>query len=122
MARILVIDDSDEMRKLIKTILIGEGHEIFQAKNGNEALTVFDKNSIDLLILDIVMPEKDGLETITELRKNYGRVKIIAISGGGRIDAGSYLSIAKKLGVKETLSKPFSINQLKESVNKVLSA
>ncbi len=97
-----------------------EGHEVVNASNGKEGIKLFRENGADLIITDIVMPEKEGLETIMELRKGYPDVKIIAISGGGRVDPESYLTMAEKMGASRTLTKPFEREELLEAVRELL--
>ena len=81
MARILVIDDDEQMRSLLCRILTHDGHDVFEADNGQTGIEIFDKEGADLVITDLVMPEKDGIETIVVLRRTFPALKIIAISG-----------------------------------------
>ena len=94
MKRILVVDDEDEIRMMLRQILEMEGYEVSDAANGRMAVNLFRNDPTDLIITDIIMPEKDGIETITELRRDYPDVKIIAITGGGRIGSENHLSNA----------------------------
>ena len=94
MARILVIDDDDQILRTLHQVLEMEGHEVVDASNGKEGIKLFRENGADLIITDIVMPEKEGLETIMELRRDFPDIKVIAISGGGRVDPESYLTLA----------------------------
>ena len=116
MAKILVLDDEPSILLMIKKMLEKAGHEVAIALNGKEGMLLFEKNKPDLLITDIIMPEKEGLETIFELRRMYPDLKIIAISGGGRISPDGYLPGAKLLGANMVFQKP--LNQ-KEFVNAV---
>ncbi len=120
MARILVIDDDEQIRKTIHQVLELEGHEVVVASNGKEGIKLFKESGANLIITDIVMPEKEGLETITELRRDFPDVKILAISGGGRGDPESYLTLAKVFGAVRTLTKPFQRAELLEAVNETL--
>lgn len=120
MAKILVVDDDDLLARLVEQTLVEEGHEVVWAKNGAEALKLYDPASVDLVVTDLIMPETEGLELITELRKKNNRVRIIAMSGGGRSGPAGYLPIAKHMGAKAVLQKPFSIVVLIETVAKVL--
>ncbi|HLC15607.1 MAG TPA: response regulator [Thermodesulfovibrionia bacterium] len=104
MAKILIIEDEDHIRTLLGTMLEQEGYEVLTAQNGKEGIKVFHSNQIDLIITDIFMPEKEGLETITELKKEFPDVKIIAISGGGQKGNLSFLTIAKHIGANRTLN------------------
>jgi CheY-like chemotaxis protein len=120
MARILVIDDEPSILLMIKKMLEKAGHEVEMALNGKEGMQLFEKNKADLLITDIIMPEKEGLETIVEMRKNYPDLKIIAISGGGRISADGYLPGAKLLGANMVFQKPLVQKELLEAVSFLL--
>ncbi len=117
---VLVIDDDTEIREMIRKMLINENYKVVEAINGMEAFKILDnKLKIDIVITDIIMPEKEGLETIRELKKDYPHIKILAISGGGKGSAQNYLSMAKAMGANLTLSKPFSLQELLESVRKL---
>jgi DNA-binding response OmpR family regulator len=106
MARILIIDDDVQILNMLRQTLEREGHAVVDAPDGNEGLRLFRENPTDLIITDLIMPEKEGIETIMELRRDFPDVKIIAISGGGRLDPGQYLSIAKSFGAQYTFTKP----------------
>ena len=101
---IIIIDDDDQIREMLKQMLAREGYEILTASNGKEGIRLYRERQTDLIITDIVMPEKDGLETIMELRKDFPEVKVIAMSGGGRNGPESYLQVAKRLGAVRTRS------------------
>lgn len=120
MATILVIDDDTQLRTLIVRILEMENHQIVEAVNGIEGIRCFRKQKIDLVITDILMPDKDGIEVIREIRSAHPDVKMIAISGGGQLGADQYLTLAKKLGAQHTLLKPFQREDLLEIVNHLL--
>ncbi len=120
MARILLIDDDDAVRTVVRLTLEHFGHTVTGARNGREGLELFDQIKVDLLITDIVMPEKEGLELLMELRKKKTAVKIIAISGGGRQGGADYLRIAKLMGATQVLTKPFSNAALMAVINEVL--
>lgn len=122
MARILIIDDDDNFRKLLRRMLEKAGYDnIEEAGNGSVGIKLCQKHSFDLIITDIIMPDKEGLEIITELTRDYPRIKIIAISGGGCIGPMSYLEMAKHLGAKRTLAKPFTNADLIEVVQELLN-
>src|SRR6476620_11165929 len=112
MARILIIEDDDAVREMLRLTLTLSNHTVVEARNGQEGLNVFSKTKPDLLILDIVMPEKEGLEVLMDLRKKDPSVKVIAISGGGRRTATDYLKMAKLMGASKVLEKPFSSDAL----------
>jgi DNA-binding response OmpR family regulator len=120
MAKILVIDDEPSILLMIKKMLEKAGHEVYTALNGKEGMQEFAKNKVDLLITDIIMPEKEGLETIVEMRKKYPYLKIIAISGGGRISADGYLPGAKLLGANMVFQKPLIQKEFLEAVSFLL--
>ncbi len=108
MARILLIDDEETFRVTLAKILQREQHQVTTAANGVEAMKQVMSSEFDLVITDLVMPEKEGLETILEIRKILPELKIIAMSGGGRGSAYDYLKIASKMGADRTLAKPFT--------------
>jgi DNA-binding response OmpR family regulator len=122
MAKILLVDDDPDIRSLLKIMLTGEGHEVVEATDGAEALEVAQTQPFDLVLTDLIMPDKEGIETIMELRKKFPRIRIIAMSGGGVGRHGDYLGLAGKLGAMRTLAKPFGVNELKEAVDAVLGA
>jgi len=106
---ILVIDDDPAVRKFITTILKKENHTVFEADNGKTGLKLLqEQHDIPVVITDIVMPEKEGIETIMEMRSQYPAIKILAISGGGKVGPENYLVLADALGAHTTLKKPFS--------------
>ena len=107
MASILVADDSFVERVTIERILLTNGHYIYKAGNGSEAITILKENELDILITDIFMPEVDGVELIMKTRKINKRIGIIAISGGGRLIKDlSYLEYVKHLGADFSFRKP----------------
>jgi CheY-like chemotaxis protein len=120
MAKILVFDDEPSILLMIKKMLEKGGHEVDIALNGKEGMTLFEKNKPDLLITDIIMPEKEGLETIFELRRKYPDLKIIAISGGGRIGPDGYLPGAKLLGANAVFTKPLVPKEFLQAVSELL--
>jgi YesN/AraC family two-component response regulator len=121
MARILIIDDEEQIRIMLRKTLEKAGYGVVDAPNGKIAKRLFQAEPADLIITDIVMPEKDGLETIMEFRKDFPGVKIIAISGGGLYGhEENYLNIAKKLGVLRIFPKPFNWDEMIESVRELV--
>ena len=120
MARILLIDDDDSVRTMLRRMLAHFGHTVIEARNGKEGLALLPVANADVVITDIVMPEKDGLEVLMELRNLQSSVKIIVISGGGRLDTGQYLHVAKLMGAAKVLAKPFSNEALLASINELL--
>jgi len=120
MARILVIDDDLQIREMLTQFLKRAEYEVLAAPDGKAALKLLHATPIDLIITDIIMPEKEGLETIMEFRRDFPSLKVIAISGGGKIGANEYLNIAKALGAQRTFSKPFELKELLEAVGELL--
>ena len=104
--RILVLDDENEILEMITKMLNEEGYDVITAVNGIEGLKLLNRESnIDLVISDIIMPEKEGIGTIIELKNDFPEVKIFAISGGGKNEPKQYLRIAKRLGDDRTFEK-----------------
>ena len=120
MAKILIIDDEEQVRLYLRSILEPEGHEVVEAPDGKVGLQLYREEPVDLIITDVFMPEKEGLETIRELRREYPEVKIIAISGGGRTGNLDFLPLAKTFGALRTLAKPFDRQEMLDAVQEVL--
>lgn len=120
MAKILIIDDDNQFREMLHEMVEREGYTVFSALDGVEGMKLFQQEHPDLIITDIIMPEKEGLETILELKKTVPEVKIIAISGGGRSHPGDYLRTATYFGADRTLAKPFSKSELLNAIVEVL--
>ena len=123
MATILLVEDDEGVRTLLHKALVAAGHEVEDAWNGDIALAAYRRQSRDLVITDLVMPEKDGLETIMALRRLNPAVKIIAMSGGGRtLGLGQlYLETASTFGANRILAKPFTSTALLTAVSEVLA-
>lgn len=122
MAKILIVDDNAELLSLLNQLIHREGHEVTTAKDGNQALKLAQLQAFDLVITDLIMPEKEGVETILALRRLYPGIRIIAMSGGGsHLSARNTLGIASSLGVSATLAKPFSIAELLTAVARQLA-
>jgi CheY-like chemotaxis protein len=120
MATILLVEDDDQLRTMLKLLLTSSGYEVWEAPNGARVCSMHQEQRFDLVITDLVMPEIDGLEVIMELRRIDRKVQIIAISGGGQGAAHKYLRIAQKLGAQHTLSKPFGNQEFLEMVRLAL--
>ena len=118
--RILVIEDDPQMRTMLRQMLEAKGCDVVEASDGNEGIKLYRGNPADLIITDLIMPEKEGIETIIELRRDFPDVKIIAISGGGRLDPGQYLSMAKSFGAQYTFAKPVEREELLKAVRELL--
>lgn len=121
MATILIIDDQIEMRKLLRRALESFGHQVQEADDGKQGMALCRDALPDLILTDIFMPEKDGLETIRELRKDHPRLKVLAMSGGGTLGNMDVLRIARAMGAYKVLAKPFSMIDLKETVAAALA-
>ena len=122
MKRILIIDDDFHVRDMMERLLRRAGYDAQLAANGAEAVKMHRENPMDLVITDIIMPEKEGLEIITEFRRDYPSVKLIAISGGGRIGPTNYLKMAKLLGAERTFAKPVDTPQLLSAIEELLAS
>ena len=107
--RVLVIEDNADLRDYLRLALRSEGYEVMTARNGREALAVIDGQGLDAVVTDLFMPEMDGIETISALRRKLPNVKVVAISGRPGVD---YLTVARELGVSHTLRKPFELDEL----------
>ena len=119
--RILLVDDDPDVRRSIGATLAAAGYEVITAEDGDEAVRRWrDLDGGDLVLLDLFMPEKDGLETIVELRSHTPGVPIIAMSGGGSTGRVDILQDAKMLGALETLEKPFTSRVLLDMVARTL--
>ena len=120
MKRILVVEDDGAIRRSLERTLTNSGFLVVEAANGREAVAAYDPGKIDAVVLDIIMPDVEGLETLRILRHISPDVKVIAISGGGQICAEDYLTIARKLGAQRALEKPFSASALLAALNELL--
>jgi len=120
MACILFVDDDPPMRNIFKRFLESYGYEVETASNGNEGLRKLSEVHCDLLITDVVMPEMDGFELIREVKKKYGGLPVIAISGSVRLASFNFLRLAKKLGACRTFLKPIDMDELLTTVKELL--
>lgn len=118
--KILIIDDDPDLRQVLKIMLNKEGFLVSEAENGLQGIEKFKDTQYDLIITDIIMPEKEGFETILELKQLNPDIKIIAMSGGGKIPADDYLNMATNFGVCEVMVKPFKKEDFILSVKSVL--
>lgn len=121
MVRVLLVDDDDLSRGAVHRMLERAGYSVHSTGQGNQAISRYKTDPSDLVITDLIMPETDGLEIIQELRRIDPAVRILAISGGGRVDAEEYLSVARKFGAIEVLPKPFTGQELKQAVERALA-
>jgi len=120
MARILIIDDEPQIRSMLKLMLERDGYEVVEAPDGVEGISVYRQNPADLIITDLIMPNKDGIGMIIDLKKEFPEVKIIAMSGGGLNKPDGYLKGAKKLGASCTLTKPIDREEMLRVVAAIL--
>ncbi len=114
MTRVLVVDDSSDMRETLRRLLGLRGYDAEAARDGQQALEVQRKRPAEVLITDIYMPLRDGIETIAAFRREFPLTKIIAMSGGGRVVKGPYLGFAGTIGADAMLRKPFELEALLE--------
>ena len=117
---VLLIDDEKAFRSVLRQVLSKAGYDVVEAANGAEGIQRFNENPADMIITDIIMPEKEGIETIIELKKAHPDVKFIAMSGGGWYGTDIDFDMAKKLGAR-TLDKPFALQELLDVVAELLN-
>ena len=120
MATILVIDDDSAIRMLVTRVLSSAGHTTMEAANGKEGVELAEMHRPELVITDVLMPEKEGIETMREILDSAPETKIIVISGGGLARNLTFLEVAKALGADESLAKPFRTIELLQTVERVL--
>ncbi len=120
MKQILIIDDEANIRKMLKKLFEGEGYDVLLACDGADGAVQFKEHLPDLVITDLIMPEKEGLETIREIRKITSDTKIIAISGGGIAKPDMYLDLAKSFGAQAVFKKPVDTGVLVLEVGRLL--
>ena len=121
MARIRAIDDDNSIRKLLCLVLKDAGYEVSEASNGRIALEMQRESPAELIITDIFMPEKEGTEFIMDMSVEFPKVKVIAMSGGGNIEAVDFLNLAENLGALKTFLKPFKQVDLLAAVEELLA-
>lgn len=119
--RVLLIDDDDLVRKTLRRALEGADFEVVEAADGDEGIRSYEAEPFGVVVTDILMPGKEGIETILELRRMNPEVRIVAISGGDRVGGRHYLKMAGKLGADRILPKPFRPKELLDAVRDVLS-
>jgi CheY-like chemotaxis protein len=122
MSSVLVVDDEDQVRQLLRETLEQAGYEVQEARDGKEGLARYRAKPTDVVIMDILMPDQDGLESIMTLRREFPACRIIAITGGSdMIGILNFLDVAKMLGARRTLHKPFEMKTLLEAVEAELN-
>lgn len=120
MKRILVVDDDSGMRLILRRLLEREGYHVEEAQNGAEGIEKLRTTNFDLVLTDLVMPEKSGFELIHELHAMRPGAKIIALSGGGVMGSSTCLEIARRDGASRTFPKPFDMAELLDAVKDLL--
>jgi two-component system chemotaxis response regulator CheY len=122
MPSVLVVDDEDQIRQLIRETLEQAGYDVQEASNGKQGLERYRTKPSDLVIMDILMPDQDGLESIMTLRREFPASRVIAITGGSdMIGILNFLDVAKMLGARRTLQKPFDMQTLLDAAQSELS-
>jgi len=118
--RVLVIEDNNDLRSLIQTYLEEEGFEVVAAADGREGLQRQRSDPSEIVVTDIFMPGKEGIETVFDLKREFPATRIIVMSGGPSLVRGmDYLGLARELGAAKTLAKPFTMKQLADAVREV---
>ncbi len=120
MKKILIIDDEELIRKMLTKFLEKNGYKVMVTHNGDQGIKLFKEIEPDIIITDLLMPDKEGLETIIEIKKIDPDVKIIAISGGGKGDPKMYLNLASKLGANRTFTKPVDTDVLLVAIEEII--
>ena len=129
MTKVVIIDDEEDIRFVLKEILVRAGFEVEVASNGSDGLDLLRKQGADLVVMDVIMPGKDGVETAYDIRMEFPNIKIIVISGGGNvapmdyqptaIKTTAYLASATAAGADLTLTKPFDREELVNAINEL---
>ncbi len=121
MHTILIVDDEPQVRKILKSLLERNDYTVFEAIDGKQGVDLYKKHDPDLIITDLIMPEKEGLEFIREIKAIDSNAKIIAISGGGITDPKMYLDLASKFGAVQAFTKPVDNKILISTIEEILS-
>ncbi|MBC7838523.1 MAG: response regulator [Nitrospiraceae bacterium] len=119
MATILVIDDEESIRNLLTEFLGRAHHQVLVACDGQEGLTLYKQNKVDLVLMDILMPGTDGLEATLELTREYVDAKVIAMTGAQ--GDKNFLDVAKLFGARRVFEKPFDLDKLIQAINEELA-
>ena len=118
---VLLIDDEEALRTVLKTALEDAGFTVTPAENGSAAIAALEQGRFDLIITDVIMPGKDGIEVLSELHRIHSGIPVIVMSGGGRMPPEQYLGMAQKFGARAILEKPFRMRELVETAKRVLA-
>ncbi len=119
MATILIIDDEESIRNLLREVLEKANHRVLEASDGQEGLTLYQQNKVDLVLMDILMPGTDGLETTLQLTREYLDAKVIAMTGAQ--GDKNFLDVAKLFGARRVFEKPFDLDKLVQAINEELA-
>jgi len=120
MPHVLIIDDDPQFRLMLAETFRDEGFEVSEAPDGKKGIQSHRKAPADIAIIDMIMPEQEGVETIIKFRKDFPGVPVIAVSGGGRLSPTSYLELARRVGAACTFSKPFDRKHFVAAVHELL--
>ena len=120
MATILLVEDDELVRDMLSQVLARASHDVVQAPNGDEALSILQKYEPDIMITDIIMPKKSGITLISEVKNHHPNMEIIAISGGGRLDPMGYLDLSETLGASVSFEKPIDNSALLMAIDLLL--
>ena len=120
MSTILIIDDDAQLNLMLKSALELKGYTVDTASNGKKAKSLYQKNTYDVIITDIIMPEGDGFEVVLDLRRMGMSDRTIAVSGGGRTAADDYLVTAQHFDVAATFNKPIDLQALRDKVDEII--
>jgi len=120
MAQILIIEDNIEFRNVLKEMLARQNYEVIVASDGEEGTRLYEEALPDLVITDLIMPNKGGMRTISDLKEKFPLVKIIAISGGGELEAEQYLNASKSLKADRVFKKPFANEALIDAIKELI--
>ena len=118
--KVLVVDDNPGIIEFVQETLGSHGYEVLSASSGEQGLRMAVRDAVDLILMDILMPGKDGLETIMDLRRRQNPARVIAMSGGGSFHLANALTWAEKMGAQSTLRKPFTPQELLLAVREAL--
>ena len=123
MAKILIVDDEEMVRTTLRNMLTRAGHDVIESSDGREALMACEQVVPDLILLDLYMPEMDGFEVMTALRKSSPNVKLLAITGGSRYGwTDRLVDMASKLGAADVLLKPFTDEDVLQAVERAFAS
>lgn len=120
--RVLLVDDDDAIREMLELVLQRRGLHVVKAADGREALRLYSEQEFDLIVTDLIMPNKEGIETILEVRAMKRPIRILAMSGGGRVDQSMHLHLAKSVGADRVISKPFLPKDFLQVIDELLAA